>query len=68
VGTQVLAFQFHPEASETGFERWLIGHACEIAAAPGVSVPGLRAQAGLLARNAAAQGQRCLENWLRELS
>lgn len=68
LGRRVLAFQFHPEATETGFERWLIGHACEIAAAPGVSVPQLRAQARSLAAKSAVQGQRCLEAWLRGLS
>src|SRR3984957_14489743 len=34
VGRKALAFQFHPEAQQTGFERWLIGHAGEIAATP----------------------------------
>ena len=41
-GRHALAFQFHPEALGEGFERWLIGHACEIAGA-GVSVTKLRA-------------------------
>ncbi len=68
VGRQVLAFQFHPEAAESGFERWLIGHACEIAATPGVSVQGLRAQARALAANGARQGQLCFEAWLAGLS
>ena len=68
LGRRVLAFQFHPEATATGFERWLIGHACEIAAAPGVSVPQLRAQAESLAAKSAVLGQRCLEAWLRGLS
>ena len=27
-GCNVIAFQFHPEASAKHFERWLIGHAC----------------------------------------
>jgi GMP synthase (glutamine-hydrolysing) len=31
-GRNVLAFQFHPEAVARGFERWLIGHACELSA------------------------------------
>jgi GMP synthase (glutamine-hydrolysing) len=68
LGTQVLAFQFHPEATEDGFERWLIGHACEIAATPGVSVPELRAQTRALAANCARQGQLCLEAWLIKLN
>jgi GMP synthase (glutamine-hydrolysing) len=67
VGGRVLALQFHPEAAEAGFERWLVGHACEIAGAPGVTVPGLRAQARELAANAAASGQACLDAWLAGL-
>jgi GMP synthase (glutamine-hydrolysing) len=68
VGRQVLAFQFHPEATEVGFERWLIGHACEIAGTPGVSPQGLRAQAQSLAARSTACGERCLETWLDGLA
>jgi GMP synthase (glutamine-hydrolysing) len=41
-GSAALALQFHAEAAGAGLERWLVGHACEIAATPGVSVEGLR--------------------------
>jgi GMP synthase (glutamine-hydrolysing) len=41
-GEAALALQFHAEAAGAGLERWLVGHACEIAATPGVSVEGLR--------------------------
>jgi GMP synthase (glutamine-hydrolysing) len=68
IGRHVLAFQFHPEAKAEGFERWLIGHACEIAATPGVSVRNLRVQAQSLAARGAAGGQRCLEVWLDGLA
>ena len=55
-----LAFQFHPEAQAQGFERWLIGHACEIAATPGVTVPGLRADtAQILPPALAKAASRC---------
>jgi GMP synthase (glutamine-hydrolysing) len=67
LGNYVLAFQFHPEVVELGFERWLIGHACEIAEVPGVTVANLRAQARSLARDGAVQGRRCLEAWLGTL-
>jgi GMP synthase (glutamine-hydrolysing) len=66
-GRRGLGFQFHPEAQEQGFERWLIGHAGEIAATPGISVSGLRAQMsrhGMMARNA---GRAVLANWLAGL-
>jgi GMP synthase (glutamine-hydrolysing) len=64
VGRQVLAFQFHPEATEVGFERWLIGHACEIVGTSGISPQALRVQAQSLAARGAACGERCLEAWL----
>ena len=41
-GAAALALQFHAEAAGAGLERWLVGHACEIAATPGVTVEGLR--------------------------
>lgn len=41
-----VAFQFHPEAGGP-LEPWLIGHACELAAA-GIDVAALRAQAARL--------------------
>jgi GMP synthase (glutamine-hydrolysing) len=59
-----LALQFHLETTARGLERWYVGHAAEIAATPGVSVPELRAQA---ARHAAAllpQARACLAAWL----
>jgi GMP synthase (glutamine-hydrolysing) len=68
VGRQVLAFQFHPEAAGAGFERWLIGHACEIAVTPGVSVTELRQQSHAMAEAGAACGRRCLEMWLDRLA
>lgn len=40
-GKRCLGVQFHPEAAGAGFERWLVGHAVELAAA-GVDVPRLR--------------------------
>jgi GMP synthase (glutamine-hydrolysing) len=66
-GNHALAFQCHPEADGMGFERWLIGHACEIAAAPGVSVAGLRADTARYAAGAARAGQVVLRNWLAAL-
>ena len=67
IGRHGLAFQFHPEAQEAGFERWLIGHAYEIAAA-GISVTKLRADTKEFAGAAAQQGQQVLRDWLAQLS
>ena len=55
------------EAQEQGFERWLIGHACEIAGTPGVSVPGLRADTARYAAAAAKAGSAVLQDWLTRL-
>lgn len=63
-GPAALALQFHVEAATQALERWYIGHACEIAAAPGVSVDRLRADT---ARHGAAlerRAARCFEAWL----
>jgi GMP synthase (glutamine-hydrolysing) len=62
-----LAFQFHPEAEPRGFERWLIGHAGEIAATRGVSVPGLREQMRAHGALAAARGREIFARWLADL-
>lgn len=42
VGSNILALQFHLEITEQSFEKWLIGHTCEIRHA-GLSIPQLRA-------------------------
>jgi len=66
-GTNVLAFQFHPEAQRAGFERWLVGHAGEIAATPNVSVPQLRADTERYGEVCAARGWAVLQTWLKQL-
>lgn len=63
-GHHALAFQFHPEAQEHGFERWLIGHTGEIAATQDVSVAGLRAETERYAAAAARAGGEVLRGWL----
>lgn len=63
VGTNVLALQFHPESEAARFERWLIGHACELARA-GVDIPALRADNVQLGRGLEEAGGRVLTDWL----
>jgi len=67
LGRNVLGVQFHPEADATdGFERWLIGHANELAGA-GIDPPALRADAaryGLRLRDA---GRVMVTEWLEGL-
>ena len=67
-GPAALAVQFHPEAQPEGFERWLIGHACEIAGTQGVSVPQLRTKMRAHGAASAARGQAFLTQWLAGLS
>ncbi len=62
-GRRALAFQCHPEARTGELERWLIGHACEIAAA-GISVPGLREATARLGPVLENQGAKCFSEWL----
>lgn len=66
-GKHALAFQCHPEAQARQIERWLIGHACELAAA-GRSVPELRRDSARLAPTLETQGARCFAEWLDGLA
>ena len=65
-GKNALAFQFHPEAIGARFEQWLIGHACEIAAA-NLSVPELRADTHRYAPRLMTQARKCFDEWLASL-
>lgn len=60
LGSHALGFQCHPEVTAAGLERWYIGHACEIAHTPGITVPGLRA---LAAEHAPALEARAGQLW-----
>lgn len=62
-----LALQFHIEPSVRNLERWFIGHAGEIAATPGLSVPLLRQEAARHAPKAQIRGQSCLTAWLEQV-
>lgn len=61
-----LAIQFHPEVDGGHIERWLIGHACELAYAR-ISVQALRQQTERSARQSAKAGQAMLADWLTQL-
>ncbi len=61
---RTLALQFHIEADAAGIEAWLVGHAAEIAATPGVTAAQLRkdsARCGDALRDAAAE---TIRRWL----
>lgn len=64
VGRHVLGLQFHAEVVGAAIESWLIGHACEIAGTPGVSVTGIRADTRLYASRLEDQGRKFFSRWL----
>jgi GMP synthase (glutamine-hydrolysing) len=63
VGEHALGLQFHPEVEARNFERWLIGHACEIASVPGLSVAGLREDTARHAEITAVRAAHLLSDW-----
>lgn len=63
MGPNIVGFQFHPEASAKGFEKWLVGHAAELAAAK-IDVPGLRADAQRYGAELERKAQAVLSAWL----
>lgn len=65
-GEHALAFQCHPEVQAGQIERWLIGHAGELAAA-GLSVPELRRASARFAPTLEAQAARTFADWLDAL-
>jgi GMP synthase (glutamine-hydrolysing) len=67
-GSAALALQFHAEVTGASLERWFIGHACEIAATSGVSVPQLRADSARHAASLEIHGPACLNTWLDRLT
>ena len=64
-GRHGLGIQFHPEVDVSCFERWLIGHACEISAS-GIATPSSLRDAALRHGRAAGEaGERCFREWLK---
>lgn len=63
LGSNIIGFQFHPEAGGPGFERWLIGHAVELSAA-GIDVANLRAEASRYGASLARKAESVLMAWL----
>jgi GMP synthase (glutamine-hydrolysing) len=66
-GLRLPSTQLHPEASAKYFERWLIGHACEVSGVPGLSVNTLRSDTERLAPLLEPRGHRCFDEWLSNL-
>ena len=63
-GRRALGLQFHVEVTARRLDHWLVGHAAEIAATPGVTVAGLRADTARWGPPLAEAGRRALARWL----
>lgn len=63
LGTHALALQFHLEADLSRIEQWLVGHACELAAA-GVDLQALRSGAREHGAALAQAAQAVFGAWL----
>jgi GMP synthase (glutamine-hydrolysing) len=64
-GERVLALQFHVETEPAKFERWLVGHCVELAAA-GIDVPTLRNDCARCGNSIANAGKQMLLQWLKQ--
>jgi GMP synthase (glutamine-hydrolysing) len=60
----VLGLQFHIEAAPGEIERWLIGHACEIAATRGVTVTAIRDDTAVYGPPLVPCAARLFADWL----
>jgi GMP synthase (glutamine-hydrolysing) len=63
---RALALQCHPELKAGDFERWLIGHVCEIDSVPGVRVEQLRQDTAEHAAALAQAARQMFGSWLSE--
>ena len=66
IGRNVLALQCHLEANPRQIERWLVGHACELAQA-GIDVHALRSQAQALQSRLPQAARAVFTAWLDEI-
>lgn len=66
-GNNVLGLQFHLEFLARELEYWLIGHCCEIAGAPNVSIEALRKDTASYGRRLEDLSGRFWQQWLRSL-
>ena len=64
LGEYALALQFHAEAAGRALEAWFVGHACELAATPGIDVSRLRAATQRHSAAALLHGQAFFREWL----
>ena len=63
IGAHVLGLQFHLEADHTQIERWLVGHAHELASA-GIDPNSIRSDAAAYGPALAEVARRTFDGWL----
>ena len=66
IGANIIGFQFHPEATGQDIERWLIGHAVELATA-GVDVLQVRRDATTYGDELTRKASDVVSAWLAQL-
>jgi len=66
-GDNILALQFHPEVTQSGMEKWFIGHIGEILDTPGVTVAQLRQDTRQFANRLEVQGELFFNSWINEV-
>lgn len=67
IGANIMGVQFHPEVDvAAGFERWLVGHACELSAAK-IDPSTLRQDAGRFGAALREAGRTMFSEWLKDL-
>lgn len=67
IGSQVLAFQCHPELEGQRIEQWLLGHAAELAAWPLADLTKIRQDTQAYAPALRQFSQQLLTRWLDKL-
>lgn len=66
-GSKILGLQFHLEVLPGEIERWLIGHAYEIASSAHVNVSQLRMDTEHWGSRLTPVARKCLTTWLEEM-
>jgi GMP synthase (glutamine-hydrolysing) len=65
-GKRALALQFHLETGRGALEKWIVGHAAELAAAR-IDITQLRETTATLSGSLGARAQRIFSTWLRDV-
>lgn len=65
-GDSILALQFHLETDLSRFERWLVGHACELSQ-QGMDCRDLRREARKVGQEQVSEFRKIFSNWLDRL-